>query len=250
MKKLKEIFQTIISSIRRRGLLSNIISVSIIIVIIIAISISISLLAKKEIEEYVIKNEELYMYFGNQKIEYDSKITLNRKNNITKLIVDDEEQDFDSEPLYYRNEAKAIIPQNMLVVFPLKGILHKRINYFSTIHYMNNKVELTFTDMKKDITGSFLYDGDDLYLFTEKVTIKFNDNSYEITPLSFVLCNYKGDLYIYNYEKDEMLSFENVNALVYAKNENYEINLSVDSVQFNDKNVLLAKNINTIEIIK
>ena len=239
-----------ISSGKKMKLLSYAIKGSGVAIIIIAIVVVLSFRAKKEIEEYTIKNEKLYIYFGNQKLEYDSKITLNRNNDITKILTDEKEMDLDSEPIYYYDSKKIILPSNMLIAFPLNGVLQKKVSYYTIISNNAGQIHAKNHNLDKVVDDAVLFDGDDLYVFTSEVEIAFGSEKVKISPLSFVLCNYKGDLYIYNYENDSMKTYENVKDIVYARNNKYEINLSVDSVTFNDKNVLLTKNFESLELLK
>ena len=219
--------------------------------IILVVIVVLSYNANKKIKEYVVENNELYTYFGTQKINYNTKLKLSRDNDETELIIDGENTKLDSEPLYYKNDKRIILPTNMLLVNP-SNMLQKRVNYYSIISSDKNKYTLTRDGKTVDISNTFLYDGNDLYIFLENTTIKFDDKEIEIPAMSYVLCVYNDEMYIYDYSLDKVIYYE-IDKLkdnnIYAESDNYLVNINYDLIKFNEKSILLNKNINKIDSI-
>ena len=67
---------------------------------------------------------------------------------------------------------------------------------------------------------------------------------------SYVFCDYRGDLVIYNYDTEEIIYHELVNDIVTAEFENYKINMSHDAIIVNDKSSLIQKNVESLQLLK
>ena len=81
--------------------------------------------------------------------------------------------------------------------------------------------------------------------------LKFGNSQYELSPLSYVIVNYRNSIEIYNYEKDEYSIVEdeadlNTNVVAINKFKNYTIDMSVDSLTTPKKKQLLITSINNL----
>lgn len=223
----------------------------IIILLVIIIAIVLVYKAKNKLEQYTIKNEKVYTFLGDDRIDFDSEITLDNKNSITKIYLGEKAKDYELEttPIYYANEDKIILPYDMSVISYSLGFQQNKINHYSTVYKNQIDTEVNFNNKKYTITNSFLYDGDNLYFFTTDVKVKFGKTTIDLPAFSFISCYYNSDLYIYNYETKEIKYYEikdNVN--VYSSI--FEINVSVDRAKVNDDIILLSKNISTLPNLK
>lgn len=200
--------------------------------------------AKQELVQYSIKNEDVYLIIQDARMDFESQITLDHEDKVTKLYIDDEfEMNLTSEPLYYVNKEEAIFPNSMSVIFPIEGKIQKKLNRYTVANGEGMQMIISNQGLKYALTDGFIYDGADLYFFAEDGVLKWGTNEIEVSAMSTVSCYYQGDLSIYNYDKKEAVLYENVQEDVIAEFDSYTINLSYDSVAVSDGSFLLQKNI-------
>ena len=194
-----------------------------------------------------VEEHEFYQYFGGKKYNYKVGITLSRENDITKVSLGDVNLKLDSTPMYYDDiENKVLFPETMSIIFPNQnGVIYK-ISRFSNIFYNTETAYLE--NRKEDIPlhHAFLYDGQDLYFFLEKVTLKYGEETVELSPLSYVICE-QDILEIYKKAEDEAITIEKGSEKVNAYTDDYNINLNTDSIQSGEKEQLLIKNKNALK---
>ena len=206
--------------------------------------------AKQELVQYSIKNEPVYLVVQDAVMEFDSQITLDHDEKVTKLYIDDAfEMDLMTEPLYYANKEEAVFPNTMSVIFPIEGKIQKKLNRYTVANGEGIQTIITNQGLKYALVNGFIYDGGDLYFFTEPGTLRWGTNVVELSAMSFVSCYYHGDLSIYNYDKKEAVLYENVMDDVIMEFEDYTINLSYDSVAVSDGSFLLQKNIENLPVL-
>ena len=220
-------------------------------IIILGIIVTINILmAKKELDTFKIKDEDIYIYFSEEKFEFNGNVYLDHDNNITNIKVNNKKTKLYSEPIYYKNEKKIIIPVNYSIVSTLDGV-QKKVSYYTVLKNIDDDYYLTGRKLDYKISNNFLYDGSDFYIFINNANVKFDNQSIEISPLSYVNYIYDSkELYIYNYELDEVYHYENVNGEVFVINEDFKVNLSADTIVINGKDKLLMKNFNYLKKLK
>lgn len=207
--------------------------------------------AKEKLVQYTIKDENVYMYVQDMRMDFYSTITLDHEDNVTKLYIDEEyEMDMGTEPLYYENKEEVIFPNVMSVIFPLEGKSQKKLNRFTTVNGEGIQAIISNQNLKYALVDGFIYDGGNLYFFVEKGTLTWGTNKIELSPMSMVDCYYQGDLSIYDYEKNEAVLYENVTDDVIITFDDYSVNLSYDSVAVDDSSFLLHKNIEKLATLE
>ena len=221
--------------------------VAVIVVVVVILS---SHYARKEIEEYSIRNKEIYTYIGGKKFTFNGKITLNRKNNVTNLELNGGNFELGREPLYVEGEETVIFPSSMSVVFPSYSVAQYKINYFTIFDNSGNQPQLIGTDLKYIITNGFIFDGNNVYFFIRDTKIVFGGNEVTIPAMSFVDCQYKGNLEIFDYSKKESKVYENVTDDVFAIDKDFKLNLSHDIVELSSSSALLIKDIDKLGNLK
>jgi hypothetical protein len=137
----------------------------------------------------------------------------------------------------------------MLLVFPRLNNKNYKMKMFSKVVYENdsNAAFYYLGNQKIYLEDSFLYDGNDLYLFLYKTVITVGNTDYELSPLSFVIVDYQDQVEIYDKEKDEYIIIEKCDTDVLGNMSNYKINLSTDMI--ND-NRLLLKSVDKLPLYK
>lgn len=207
--------------------------------------------ATREINEYKIQNEDVYMFFEDERFDYSTEMVLDRNDDVTSLKIDGQDVELYNELIYIKDKDEVILSSDMAVVFPLEGIKQKKANFFSKLVLDNNNTYLKKSDGSMfDMKDTFLYDGNDLYFFCDNVSIFIGSEEIKLPAFSYVICQYNGNVYLLDYSTKNVKIYENNGNNVRATNGLYAINLSYDSVQFNDKNILLMKNVKNLKNVK
>lgn len=210
----------------------------------------------------VLKNEQIdltgnnyYQYLVGLYYEYSGKIELAKKGDIKQLLFENGKvTTLDSTPIYYKDIlGKVIFPEKMAVVDAESGAIYKT-DEFSVLlkDGTNMNIKKFKKNNTKNIKNTFLYDGRDMYFFLENMTITIGKKKYEVSPLSYAIVNYRQNVEIYNYDKneytvvDEKTATSNSDVIATNKNEDYSINMSVDSFKTNSVDQLLIKNMEYI----
>ena len=196
-----------------------------------------------EINDYRnIKSEKhnFYYYYAGTRTDFDANITLDIHDKI--LSIETNGIVIDNTPVYFNEQdTKVILPNNMEIVYPYKSSPMYKTGKFSKIYKKNKYLYINSEAGIGRLYDCFLYDGNNLYVFTENTTVIIDEEKYELTPMSFVQLfgNY---ISMYNVEKDEYLFIEGYNK-VEAYTEEYFINLIENSFTYDNKYYMLIKNV-------
>lgn len=196
-------------------------------------------------------NYQLYQYFSGVKVIYDGKVTINHENKITKIASKEKNVDAGDIPIYYQNiDNSVILPNTMSLIFPANKTKNCRLNYLTrlTIDKVDNIENVFITDNKVNLSTSFLFNGENLYFFPYSTTIVIDNNVYELSPLSYVIVNYKSLIEIYDKATDKYTIIDSHENDVIATLENFKINLSTDMVMYENENKLLIKKVDLLPL--
>lgn len=222
---------------------------SIILVTILLIIVTISFFKfTSKVDEYTFESKELYQYFAEEKTEYEGKLTINKSfNKITKINFKDIHIELDSTPIYFKGEHKALFPETMSVI-KVKERKQFKINYFSTIKKDIDYCLLEDGNGKSNLKDAIIYNGKDLYFFTDKVNVIFGDKNIELSPLSYIIVNnVDRTVDIYNEEKDEYKIYEENDNEVIIQKGDYKLSATYDILNYKDNSVLLVKDIEKLK---
>ena len=89
-----------------------------------------------------------------------------------------------------------------------------------------------------------------MYLFLTDISVQVLDEKYDLSPLSYVVVNYQGEVEIYDKKADKYHMIELCEKDVLANLGEYTINLSTDTVSNGDNSRLLMKSVDGLEIYK
>ena len=222
--------------------------IPIIVLIVLLIVIFIYLRVYK-INNYRDKSENtFYQYFDSEKLEYTAKISLNKNKVIKSFVPDDYNINYDSTPIYFSNEKKVIFPSDMNLILPLKRKNQYRITEFTYIEKINNIFKLISDDYNKNLDHFVLYDGKDLYLFSDSVTFILNGDNITLSPLSYIIA-YPDRLVYYDYENDLYNDFYNSDEIV-VYNDYYSLSVSYDYLEYSNNKTILTGNLDYLTIFK
>ena len=188
------------------------------------------------------QDHTFYQYIGDKKFEFDATISFNKKGVIKAFELKDYKLNYDSTPIYYLDKEikKAILPSNMIIVLPLKKEFQYKIPEFTYVEKVGNIQYMNFEDYHKNIDHYVLYDGADLYFFSDSVTFTINDEEVTLSPLSYVK-DALNEFSYYDYEKDKYVTLETTEEVI-ASNEYYTVNLSNDYINYFGERILLTSN--------
>ena len=196
----------------------------------------------------LIETKDLYQWVGNNKIEYLGVLQISNKGQISELKTENEKSEIDFTPIYYKNESKMLTPFDMAIVEPLKDGKTSKLNRFSVI---NKKQDGIYTEKEKrelEIENSFIFNGKDLYVFLEETVVTVDGQEYIMSPMSYANVSYRAMVELYDKESDKGNIIITKSTGIIAKTGNYEINMSIDSLNVGAKEQLLLKSLNNLSI--
>ncbi len=237
----------------------TLIKLGLLITVIVFVVIIFKILHKEKLqdERISITNNTLYQYFMGEKSEYTGKIELFKEDDDTKLVADDDITVYpDTVPIYYKDIlGKAMFAKEMELVTVDEGMY--KLSDYTEINTVNNDIFAKRFNKKeqKALINSFIYDGSDLYFFLDNTTVRIGETEYELSPLSYAIVNYRTNVELYNYEKDEYTIIDDEESLlpdVMAINHsgNYKINMSVDSISTEKSQYLLISTISNLNEVE
>ena len=222
-------------------------------ILIITIILGIIIIAKyyTSLNSITYENYELYQYFSGLKVEYNGKATIKHNDSITNIESEGKKVNVGDIPIYFQNiDNECLLPETMELVFPSIKNKSYKVNYFSKIIYDNTDGEessfLSYNNKKTFIDKSFLYNGDDLYFFPYSTKVLIDGKSYMLSPLSYIIVNYKGMIEMYDKENDKYTIIDEHNDDAIAYIDEYKIDLSTDMIMYKDENRLLIKNLDKL----
>ena len=189
-----------------------------------------------------------FQYVMGNKTEYTGVLEFSGKDGITKLECKEGTIYLESMPVYYESERdKVILPADMAVVFPMDSGRTNKVNSLSIAYINYGDVYIQKGDLDKNLEDAFLYDGNDMYFFVENTTVTIDGVEYKLPPLSYANVTYKGYIELYNYDTDEYTYIEEVVDDVIAATDKYSINLSNDTLKYEDTEQILLKRIKNLK---
>ena len=193
------------------------------------------------------EKHKFYYYFINNKIDFEADIVLGTDDLIMSMNANN--VSLDSTPIYYDTaEEKMILPENMEIVYPYKNVPMYKLGKFSQLYYIKQYIYIQSEAGTGRLYDCFLYDGNDLYVFPEEVTILIDDVSYKLSSMSYVKVT-KNNVSIYDKKKDEHIVLDDYTKAE-AYTEEYFINLIGDSFTYNNSYYILMKNIEGLDFYK
>lgn len=234
---------------------SKILFISLIVILVVSIVGFIIYKHYEKLNEVSIEDYALYQYFAGQKYEYTGELSLKRNGEITKLKYKDVEIDVDSTPIYFTNvDNEMLLPTNMgFYILRLRNENYK-LPYFSRIFVEeteNDSNSYLITDEDKVyLEKSILFDGNNLYVFLCETSITIDGEVIELSPLSYISVNYQGEIYYYNKKNDEYKIIDSHNDDVIAVIDGFKVNLSTDSIMYENNAKLLIRNVDNLNSFK
>lgn len=197
------------------------------------------------------ENYPMYQYFSGVKILYEGKVTLTNDGNITTVESKNGISDIKDAPIYFQNvKNEVLITKNMQLVIPRLFNQNYKIKYFTKLIYDEDTDIVSYLNANKEVSleKSFLYDGNNLYLFLSDVLLVVNDKEYDLSSLSYAIVNYMGEVEIYDKLNDKYYIIDMCEKDVVASMDEYTINLSTDMLSHKENSRLLIKSVDSLNV--
>ena len=213
------------------------------IMVIFVLLIAMYFLYKEYKYDYYRKKEtvSVYQYFGGNLYEYDAIINYNLKNVIVDISSTKDKINYDSTPIYFKNEEKIIFPKEMTIAFPLRGGSQFKLYNFSIYERINNENYITTGNDKSKYEFFFLFDGKGTYFFPEPVTLKIDEKEYtNLGSMSYIRIVGTSTMTYYDKENNQVEYLEIEGKKITVSSENINVNLSDQSFKSLSSDILLA----------
>lgn len=147
----------------------------------------------------------------------------------------EKKRELNNLPIYYADRRCAVLVRDMIYFAP-RTKSKARVEFFSEVVCSENgTVRLIRDGDEMVLNPGFLYDGKDLYLFLEPVTLRVNGYVLELPALSYVEAVYGGEVMVFNYEtKEQLLEPPQGDVIAEIAGGDYTISLMGDSMTLHD----------------
>lgn len=197
-----------------------------------------------------VKELEVYQYFTSDKLEYTASVMYNRNNKILSIVPKGITIEYDSTPIYYKDDTKVIFPSDMVVVFPLKDVREYKLDKYSTYTYSDNMNYLNVNGIDMEYSYFFLHDAGDVYFFPYSVDVYIDDVYYKhLGSMSYLNTSGGYNLITYDKETDKYDIIDIENKVVTVKNDIFDINVSFDYMTVYSRDIMLASNTNNLKVL-
>lgn len=206
----------------------------------IVVLVSISYQVGHYFTDYTLEQDG-FQYYGGGAFYFREGTVFRHENDQTDIIEGDVRSNMSALPIYLSDDS-LFLPCDM-VYWDVTQTFQTRIEYYTQLS-MDKYGQIAFTreDSTKTVTGGFLYDGGDFYMFLEPVTLKFNSYEISLSAFSYVEVSATGDLMLYDYHWDEFyMDTPRTSVVAISETGSYTISLVGDTVQAaNDGSRMLA----------
>ncbi len=193
------------------------------------------------------ENGAYYQLFGNKKHSFDAN--LRKENGAIKDVIVGNYSHIDLYPIYYTDKDQIIVTEDSAVVLYMKGFKSYKIPKYSELIYSGENQSIIVNGVKYLTNDNFVYDASGNYIVMDYVTLKYNNKTVKLSPLSLVNASAYGLKY-YDYENDKYVE-ENIDiknaSLVY---DTFDIDIIKNIVIKNGKKVMLKRNVDSLAVYK
>lgn len=209
--------------------------------LILLIIVSMVVLITKKAENYYV-SDTVAQYYANQEFKLSPPAFFMNKKGEYYVHNEDLEYPIDPIPFYYKNKSVLVTTSDMVYFAPREDIVAK-VNGLSEVNFENGNLSLIKNNHQKNMKPGFLFDGDNVYIFLEPVTLKFDGYSINLGKMSYVEANNSNEMMIYNHDNGEMFMKQpKTKVTAESANGEYTVSLLSDSMELSDGTMLLLFN--------
>ena len=188
--------------------------------------------------------DPIYRYDTGARLDYTGRTAFERDEETGEVALKNGGRTgtLGSMPIYFvDNENKILLPEQMAVVFP-DVRKHGRSGYNMVVEKDENGSYIaTVRGDAVDITNSFLYDGNNTYVFLEPMTISIGLEEIDVPAYScaYVYYNLRVEIISPDSSVNIIKQTGEVIVLATAKDLSYEIDMSKDILRTSEGEILL-----------
>lgn len=202
-----------------------------------------------------LKEDEIDVYFVGTKIQYNDgcRLSFDGERAVVSGNKKGEEVPLSYEPLVVNKGEKIINPATLIYHTGDASKPLRKIMYFSEISMdEDGNIDVKRDNNEVKCLGGFCYNGDNLYVFLEPVTLKVGGAKYELAPLSFANVVYKEYVELYSSETNEYSKISTLgNVGIEADfSGKYTIDLSTDLYKKGEDEYILFSAADTLETLE
>lgn len=195
-------------------------------------------------------NENTIQYSKGIKLEFTDGAVFRNTNGEISIVDNNESLTAAKSPIIHTNDNSLTLVENMAFHYPDGSDAFYRVNALT--HLTKNNEAVTFKSGRKtaQTLGGFLFDGNDIYIFLEDVTLEVGNNEIYLPALSYVVSKYDESVEYYNSETKEnkVMGVSGVEAI--ATSNSYKLNLAKDVIYTKDGEALLFTAIDRLSVIE
>lgn len=197
----------------------------------VAVVIIVNLFFTRKVMTYQLEGSPC-QYYGGSVYRMEEGTTLLRTSEGKTMVKDSSGKRAANDlPIYYEDRNEITITQDMVYYAPRSG-KNGRLGYFTGLYqFANGRIAIQKDGEEMNLEPGFLYNGEDLYVFLEQVTLTFNGYEMTLPPLSYVEAVYTGNIMVFNYgEKDFFVEAPKGPVTARIGTGDYELSLLGDSM--------------------
>lgn len=179
-------------------------------------------------------NQNLYQIAADGSTKFEGSSRLIKSNNSCILENKGKTYNLKSVPLYYNDENSIILPNVVSIVRP-ELYLTNRLENMSRVYERDGKYTVETSGGEVNVSDFFLFDGKDTYVFFEPISIKWDNHSFDLGPLSYITVKYNQSIEVYDRSTMNYKTIDtgvcNVTVKMHCK---AEVNLSTDILKRGD----------------
>ncbi|MDO4268933.1 MAG: hypothetical protein Q4C73_10715 [Eubacteriales bacterium] len=210
---------------------------------------------------YIINKDSLIMkepvrvsMMGDNMDFYGStRLRFNKEKKRVSLENDGRSLILQGVPVYCLDK-KAVVLSQQMIYTNYETSTMKRVNYFARVEDHGQTMTISPDGRKeREIHGGYLYDGKNIYLFLEPVTVSWGSKSLSLDAMSYVAVFDKQGFYYYSCENEQAEYVESGDEIVSAQADTgaYSLNLSKDIVDIKGgSSLLLPPDPESFEVLK
>lgn len=201
-------------------------------------------------DTYTLDDGSVHYYNGNTyTIQDGSELKLNSDGD-TVMIIDGNEESTTNLPIYNTNETSVVVPVDMTYYAPRTNV-EARVKYFSKLTMSGSQVYVESDGNRVAVSPGFLYDGKDIYVFLEDVTLSFNGYTMELSAFSYVEAVYSANIMVFDYGTKEYLTDTAWgDVVVTAGGGDYSVYLLGDYLMMGDTKILLFNDPSQLDLVE
>ena len=196
-----------------------------------------------------VRNEDgaYFQVVGNKKYSFDG--TMKKENEVNKELTTKNYNISNISPIYYSDKEQIVLPSDSVIMLYMQGFKGNKLPKYSELIYTDDNKAVIVNGTQYVTNEFFVYDGYGNFIFMDSVTLKYNNKTIKLSPLSFVNASRSGLTY-YDYENDKIVD-ENVdikNAFIVY--DTFNIDLLKNVAIKNGDVIILKNNANAFTVYK